>query len=98
MLLLRVERNQLFRPVQYVPGTDATARRYYLDRMAADRILVVKRDVVQANIEDTSLGVQEYAIAKLGVECVEVKWGQGATDIGEVKANSLSCRTPPAPS
>jgi hypothetical protein len=54
---------------------------------------------VQANIEDTSLGVQEYAIAKLGVECVEVKWGQGATDIGgEVKANSLSCRSPPAPS
>ena len=38
--------------------------------------------IVQANIEDTRLGVQEYAIEKLGVECVELKWGQGAKDIG----------------
>ena len=46
--------------------------------------------VVQANIEDTRLGVQEYAIEKLGVKCVELKWGQGAKDIGgEVKINSL---------
>jgi glutamate synthase domain-containing protein 2 len=46
--------------------------------------------VVQANIEDTRLGVQEYAIQKLGVQCVELKWGQGAKDIGgEVKINSL---------
>ena len=46
--------------------------------------------VVQANIEDTRLGVQEYAVGKLGVECVELKWGQGAKDIGgEVKVNSL---------
>jgi glutamate synthase domain-containing protein 2 len=46
--------------------------------------------IVQANIEDTRLGVQEYAIEKLGVECVELKWGQGAKDIGgEVKVNSL---------
>ena len=45
--------------------------------------------VVQANIEDTRLAVQEYAIEKLGVECVELKWGQGAKDIGgEVKINS----------
>jgi glutamate synthase domain-containing protein 2 len=42
--------------------------------------------IVQANIEDTRLGVHEYAIEKLGVECVELKWGQGAKDIGgEVK-------------
>jgi len=42
--------------------------------------------IVQANVEDTRLGVQEYAIKKLGVECVELKWGQGAKDIGgEVK-------------
>jgi glutamate synthase domain-containing protein 2 len=34
--------------------------------------------------------VQEYAIEKLGVECVELKWGQGAKDIGgEVKINNL---------
>ena len=46
--------------------------------------------IVQSNIEDTRLGVQEYAIQKLGVECVELKWGQGAKNIGgEVKVNSL---------
>jgi glutamate synthase domain-containing protein 2 len=46
--------------------------------------------IVQANIEDTRLGVQEYAIEKLGIQCVELKWGQGAKDIGgEVKINSL---------
>ncbi len=45
---------------------------------------------VQANVEDTKLGVQEYALEKLGVDAVEVKWGQGAKDIGgEVKLNSL---------
>jgi len=46
--------------------------------------------VVQANVEDSRLGVQEYAIEKLGVEVVELKWGQGAKDIGgEVKIKSL---------
>jgi len=46
--------------------------------------------IVQANVEDTRLGVQEYAIEKLGVQCVEMKWGQGAKDIGgEVKIPEL---------
>lgn len=46
--------------------------------------------VVQANVEDTRLGVQEYVIEKLGVEVVELKWGQGAKDIGgEVKIKGL---------
>jgi glutamate synthase domain-containing protein 2 len=46
--------------------------------------------VVQANVEDTRLGVHEYVIHKLGVEAVELKWGQGAKDIGgEVKIKSL---------
>jgi glutamate synthase domain-containing protein 2 len=46
--------------------------------------------IVQANVEDTALGVHEYAIEKLGVETVELKWGQGAKNIGgEVKLNSL---------
>ncbi|MHA1986498.1 MAG: FMN-binding glutamate synthase family protein [Promethearchaeota archaeon] len=46
--------------------------------------------VVQANVEDTKLGVHEYAIDKLGVEIVELKWGQGAKNIGgEVKIKSL---------
>jgi len=46
--------------------------------------------VVQANVEDSRLGVLEYAIQKLGVDVVELKWGQGAKDIGgEVKIRSL---------
>jgi len=45
---------------------------------------------LQANVEDTKLGIQEYAIEKLGVEVVELKWGQGAKDIGgEVKIKDL---------
>ena len=46
--------------------------------------------IVQANLEDARLKVQEYAIEELGVECVELKWGQGAKDIGgEVKITDL---------
>ncbi len=46
---------------------------------------------VQANVEDTMLGVQEYALKKLGVRAVELKWGQGAKDIGgEVKIKDLA--------
>jgi len=46
--------------------------------------------IVQANVEDTRLGTQEYAIDKLGVQIVELKWGQGAKNIGgEVKIKSL---------
>jgi len=47
--------------------------------------------VVQSNIEDTRLGVLEYAISDLEVDAVELKWGQGAKDIGgEVKIRDLS--------
>jgi len=46
--------------------------------------------VVQANVEDSRLRGQEYAINQLGVEVVELKWGQGAKDIGgEVKIKNL---------
>ncbi|MDY6826486.1 MAG: FMN-binding glutamate synthase family protein [Bacillota bacterium] len=46
--------------------------------------------VVQANVEDSRLGVLEYAIEKLDVDAVELKWGQGAKDIGgEVKIRSM---------
>jgi len=46
--------------------------------------------IVQANVEDTKLGVQEYAIKELGVEIVEMKWGQGAKNIGgEVKIKDI---------
>ncbi|HHT9125073.1 MAG TPA: FMN-binding glutamate synthase family protein [Candidatus Brocadiia bacterium] len=46
--------------------------------------------VLQANVEDSRLGVLEYGIETLKVDAVELKWGQGAKDIGgEVKLNSL---------
>jgi hypothetical protein len=46
--------------------------------------------VVQFNVEDTNLGVPEYVLTKLGVETVELKWGQGAKDIGgEVKLKTI---------
>jgi glutamate synthase domain-containing protein 2 len=46
--------------------------------------------VVQSNVEDTRLGVLEYALSELGVEAVELKWGQGAKTIGgEVKIKDL---------
>jgi hypothetical protein len=46
--------------------------------------------LIQANVEDTRLGVPEYAIEKLKVEGIEIKWGQGAKDIGgEVKLPTL---------
>jgi glutamate synthase domain-containing protein 2 len=46
--------------------------------------------IIQANVEDTKLGVPEYVIEKLGIEIFELKWGQGAKDIGgEVKLPSI---------
>ncbi len=46
--------------------------------------------IVQMNVEDTRLGVAEYVIGRLGVECVELKWGQGAKCIGgEIQVDSL---------
>lgn len=45
---------------------------------------------VQMNVEDTRFGVAEYAVSKLGVETIELKWGQGAKCIGgEIKVDSL---------
>jgi len=47
--------------------------------------------LVQMNVEDTRNGVAEYVIEKLGVETIELKWGQGAKCIGgEIKVNSLT--------
>ena len=46
--------------------------------------------MVQLNVEDTRLGVAEYVVEKLGVETIELKWGQGAKCIGgEIKVDSL---------
>ena len=46
--------------------------------------------LVQMNVEDTRLGVAEYVVEKLGVETMELKWGQGAKCIGgEIKVDSL---------
>ena len=55
--------------------------------------------VVQENVEDRRAGVLEYAVRELGVEAVELKWGQGAKNIGgevkirrQVKADQLKER------
>lgn len=46
--------------------------------------------ILQQNVEDARLRSAEYAVEKLGVSCIELKWGQGAKDIGgEVKLRSL---------
>lgn len=46
--------------------------------------------VVQTNVEDQRLGVDVYAISKLGVNVIERKWGQGAKAIGgEVRISDL---------
>jgi glutamate synthase domain-containing protein 2 len=46
--------------------------------------------IIQMNVEDTRLGVAEYVIDKLKCEAIELKWGQGAKDIGgEVKLPSI---------
>jgi glutamate synthase domain-containing protein 2 len=46
--------------------------------------------IVQMNVEDTRLGVAEYAVSRLGIECIELKWGQGAKCIGgEIQVDSL---------
>ena len=46
--------------------------------------------IVQLNVEDTRLGVAEYVVQELGVETIELKWGQGAKCIGgEIKLDSL---------
>ncbi len=46
--------------------------------------------ILQQNVEDTKLGSAEYAIEKLGINCIELKWGQGAKSIGgEVKVKTL---------
>ena len=46
--------------------------------------------VVQLNVEDARLGVAEYVVQKLGVETIELKWGQGAKCIGgEIKIREL---------
>ncbi len=50
--------------------------------------------LVQMNVEDTRFGVAEYVIDQLGVETIELKWGQGAKCIGgEIKVDSLERAT-----
>ena len=47
--------------------------------------------IVQMNVEDTRNGVAEYVAEKYGDKVIiELKWGQGAKDIGgEIQVNSL---------
>ena len=47
--------------------------------------------IVQLNVEDTRNGVAEFVVQKYGNKCIiELKWGQGAKDIGgEIQVSSL---------
>ncbi len=46
--------------------------------------------IVQLNVEDARLGVAEYVVNDLGLETIELKWGQGAKCIGgEIKVRDL---------
>ncbi len=47
--------------------------------------------IVQLNVEDTRNGVAEYVADRYGEKCIiELKWGQGAKDIGgEIQVTSL---------
>jgi hypothetical protein len=47
--------------------------------------------IVQLNVEDTRNGVAEYVADKYGDKCIiELKWGQGAKDIGgEIQVGTL---------
>ena len=46
--------------------------------------------IVQLNVEDTRLGVADWVVNELGVETIELKWGQGAKCIGgEIKVRDL---------
>jgi glutamate synthase domain-containing protein 2 len=46
--------------------------------------------IIQLNVEDTVMGVAEYVVENLGVETIELKWGQGAKCIGgEIKIRDL---------
>lgn len=48
--------------------------------------------IVQINVENTRLGLAEYAVRELGVETIELKWGQAARCIGgEIKIRDLDC-------
>ena len=50
--------------------------------------------IVQLNVEDTRYGVERYAVEKLGVEAIELKWGQGAKCIGgEIKIRDMDRAT-----
>jgi len=46
--------------------------------------------IVQSNVEDMRLNVPDYVSTELGVEAIELKWGQGAKCIGgEIKVRDL---------
>lgn len=46
--------------------------------------------LVQINVEDTRLGTAEYVLQKHKLDTIELKWGQGAKNIGgEIKVKTL---------
>ena len=46
--------------------------------------------IVQMNVENARLGVAEYIVAQLGVECVELNWGRGVgLRGGDIRVDSI---------
>ncbi|MDR2519532.1 MAG: FMN-binding glutamate synthase family protein [Eubacteriaceae bacterium] len=70
--------------VSKAPDMDRRIEAYKRYHMGYGEILI------QMNVEDTSLGVAEYIINRHHIETIELKWGQGAKDIGgEIKVQQL---------
>jgi len=50
--------------------------------------------LVQMNVEDTKFGVAEYVLRKHDLDTIELKWGQGAKNIGgEIKVKKIERAT-----
>jgi len=70
--------------VKYSPEMDRRIETYKRYHEGYGEILV------QMNVEDTRLGVAEYVSKKHNLDTIELKWGQGAKNIGgEIKVKSL---------
>lgn len=70
--------------IKYSPEMDRRIETYKRYNEGYGEILV------QMNVEDTRLGVAEYVINKHKLDTIELKWGQGAKNIGgEIKVKSI---------
>jgi glutamate synthase domain-containing protein 2 len=70
--------------VETAPGMARRVERYRRYHQGSGEM------IVQMNAEDVRLGVAEYAISRLGIECIEFTWGRSARCFdGEVRMDSL---------